>query len=581
MAIVMNALSRWEEAEQASMAVLKTEPDHAEAYNNLGRALVGQKKFEQAEAAYDKAIEAAPNNAAAENNLGNLHMQQRRYDLAEAAFLRAIEIDSGFLLAFSNLATTYMAMNWLDRAEEVCRAALKINPNFVPAVQSLGVVLSRNQQFDAAEQTFRHVLDLAPNHNQAISNLASLYSTQARFDEAERLFKTAITLNPNSTHAHLNLGICYSELGQMEASLKCLRKAIACDPNNIDAYYALSTSGKEKLDKAALDHLEGLVEDTEISLPTEQKTKALFALGMQTEGALSFGWFLKGNKLGAKILTSEVGAFDPEHHQSAFDRLKATFTEEFFKARKNWGNQSEVPVFVIGMPRSGTTLVEQIISAHSNADGAGERSDIPAFIRNFNQASGGEDSFPDNIQNLTEVQIGEWAEDYLDKFENLDSAARIVDKLPFNYAHLWLIQLMFPKAKVIHCKRDARDIGLSCFQQNFVKPHPWSCDLGHIGQYYNAYADLTAHWQNTLSLSFIDVCYEDVVVNSEAESRRLIDFLGLDWEPSILDFHTSARSVKTASKWQVREPIYAGSIGRWKEFEDQLKPMIEALKLAE
>jgi hypothetical protein len=131
-----------------------------------------------------------------------------------------------------------------------------------------------------------------------------------------------------------------------------------------------------------------------------------------------------------------VGAFDPEHHQSAFDRLKATFTEEFFKAWKNWGNQSEVPVFVIGMPRSGTTLVEQIISAHSNADGAGERSDIPAFIRNFNQASGGEDSFPDNIQNLTEVQIGEWAEDYLDKFENLDSAARIVDKLPFNYAHL-------------------------------------------------------------------------------------------------------------------------------------------------
>jgi Flp pilus assembly protein TadD len=579
LAIVMNALSRWLEAEQAAIAAAKADPEHAEAYNNLGRALAGQKKFEEAEAAYDKAIEFAPNNAAAENNLGYLHMQQGHYDLAEAAFLRAIEIESTFLLAFSNLATTYMAMEWLDRAEEVCRAALKIEPNFVPAVQSLGVVLSRNKQFEAAEQAFLHVLDLAPNHNQAISNLASLYSTQGRFDEAEQLFKSAITLNPNSTHAHLNLGLCYAELGQMADALASLEKAVACDADNVDAYYALASSGQASLDQAALDHLTALIEGADNALTPEQKTKTLFTLAMQTDGARSFDWYAKGNKLRAESLAESGQVFDPARQRETFTGLKATFTREFFVDRAEWGNDSATPVFVIGMPRSGTTLVEQIIAAHDEAEGVGERSDIPDLIKGFIQATGGEEAFPASALLLDKNQIAEDATAYLTKLENLSEGATwVVDKLPFNYAHLWLIQLMFPRAKIIHCRRDAKDVGLSCFQQNFVQSHPWSCDLAHIGHYIKAYEDLMNHWQNTLALPILEVFYEELVADQAAGSRRIMEFLGLDWQDSVMEFHATESRVKTASKWQVREPVYTSSIGRWQAFAEQLAPLTEVLE---
>jgi len=579
LAIVMNTLSRWPEAEQAAIAAAKADPEHAEAYNNLGRALAGQKKFEEAEPAYDKAIEFAPNNAAAENNLGYLHMQQGHYDLAEAAFLRAIEIESTFLLVFSNLATTYMAMEWLDRAEEVCRAALKIDPNFVPAVQSLGVVLSRNKQFEAAEQAFLHVLELAPNYNQAISNLASLYSTQGRFDEAEQLFKSAITLNPNSTHAHLNLGLCYAELGQMADALASLEKAVACDADNVDAYYALASSGQANLDQAALDHLAALIEGADIALTAEQKTKTLFTLATQTAGAQSFDWYVKGNKLRAESLTDAGQVFDPARHRDTFAGLKATFSKEFFTQRAEWGSESTIPIFVIGMPRSGTTLVEQIIAAHDEAEGVGERSDIPELIKGFIQTTGGEESFPASALMLDKNQIAEGATAYLTKLKNLsEGAARVVDKLPFNYAHLWLIQLMFPRAKILHCKRDARDVGLSCFQQNFVQPHPWSCDLAHIGHYTKAYEDLMNHWQNTLALPILEVFYEELVADQAAASRRIIEFLELDWQESILDFHATESRVKTASKWQVREPVYTSSIGRWQAFAEQLALLTEVLE---
>lgn len=586
MAIVLNGLERYSEAEKAAIVAIRTEPEQAEAYNNLGRALAAQHKYVEAEAAYDKAIEYAPNNAAAENNLGHLHMQQGRYELAEGAFLRAIEIDGTFLLAFSNLATTYMAMDWLDRAEEVCRTALRIEPNFVPALHSLGVVLTRNKQFEGAEQAFRQVIDLAPGHGQAISNLASLYSAYSRFEDAEKLFKKAIQLEPKSAHAYINLGVCYAELGQMEEALHCLQTALDCDPNNIDAYYALSTSGKAALAPGALEHLKNILASSSVALTSDQRTKGHFTLAMQLERQSdysgSFESYVSGNEHRIEQFKAEGLSFDPERHQASYGRYKEIFSADFFAERAEWGRgetqPESAPVFVIGMPRSGTTLVEQIIAAHPNAIGAGELPDMSAFIEGFIKATGGPDDFPASVAHLTSAQVTEWSDSYSAKLAKLSGGAPlVVDKTPFNYAHLWLIQLMFPNAKIIHCKRDPLDVGLSCFQQNFVQPHPWACNLAHIGHYHNAYVDLMAHWQKTLALPILDVVYEELVAEPEAESRRLIAFLGLDWQSEVLDFHKVVSKVKTASKWQVREPVYQRSVGRWQRYEEQLKPLLDVL----
>jgi Flp pilus assembly protein TadD len=586
MAIVLNALTRWPEAERASIAAIKTEQQHAEAYNNLGRALAAQNKYVEAEVAYDKAIEYAPENAAAENNLGHLHMQQGRYEFAEGAFLRAIEIDGTFLLAFSNLATTYMAMDWLDRAEEVCRTALRIEPNFVPAIHSLGIVLTRNKQFEGAEQAFRQVIDIVPRHSQAISNLAALYSTQERFGEAEGLFKQAILIEPKNAHAYINLGVCYAELGQMEEALKALRKALECDPNNIDAYYALLTSGKEALEPAALTNLEAILTSTTVALTSDQRTKAHFTLAMQydlqTDVARAFESYRQGNQYRTELFAADGKRFDPNQHREEVARYKEFFDTDFFAAREDWSIKSSdafpSPIFVIGMPRSGTTLIEQIIAAHPQAVGAGELPDIPMIVDGFIKVSSGQDEFPVSVNHINSDQLSEWSEGYSAKLAKIgEGAPFVVDKTPFNFLHLWLIQLMYPDAKVIHCQRDARDIGLSCFQQNFVQHYPWSCNLEHIGHYTNSYVDLMAYWQETLTLPILNVVYEDLVVNAESGSRKIVEFLELDWQDDVLGFHNAAGKVKSASKWQVREPIYQRSVGRWKKYEEQLKPLLDVL----
>lgn len=587
MAIVLNALQRWPEAESASIRAIKAVPEHAEAYNNLGRALAAQNKYAEAESAYDKAIEYAPNNAAAENNLGYLHMQQGRYELAEGAFLRAIQVNGTFLLAFSNLATVYMAMDWLDRAEEVCRTALRIEPSFIPAIHSLGVVLTRNKNLDGAEQAFLRVIDLSPTHSQAISNLAALYSAQDKFDDAEELFKKAILLEPKNSHAYINLGVCYSELGRMDDALKNFHTAVAYDPANIDAYYALSASDKEVFGAATLNDLEATLISENVALTSDQKTKTYFTLAMQNERlgniARSFEFYAKGNQHRTQSFQANGLIFNPEEHLLEFSRYKEVFSRDFFSARDYWPEDNlkniSTPIFVIGMPRSGTTLVEQIIAAHPQAVGAGELPDIMTLAENLQNCMDDKEKFPENIIHVTAHKMKERSQNFLVKLEKIGNGATyVVDKTPFNYAHLWLIQLLYPNAKIIHCKRDMRDVGLSCFQQNFIQALPWSCDLAHIGSYINACASLMTYWRKTLNLSILDVVYEDLVAAPDAGSRAIIDFLGLDWTDDVLDFHQSGNKVKTASKWQVRQPIYQHSIGRWEKYEMQLKPLISVLE---
>ena len=231
------------------------------------------------------------------------------------------------------------------------------------------------------------------------------------------------------------------------------------------------------------------------------------------------------------------------------------------------------------MPRSGTTLVEQIIGAHPDVVAGGELSIIGSFIDGFIKTNGGQDKFPSSSEGLVLNQIEEWSKIFSEKLQKIaNGAPYVIDKTPFNYNHLWLIQLMYPNAKIIHCIRDTRDVGLSCFQQNFIGQYPWSCGLTQIGHYINAYSNLMNFWQKTLKLSILDVVYEDVVFAVEDNSRAILEFLELEWHHSVLDFHTSDSNIRTASKWQVRKPIYKKSVGRWKKYEKQRIPLFSTLK---
>jgi len=254
---------------------------------------------------------------------------------------------------------------------------------------------------------------------------------------------------------------------------------------------------------------------------------------------------------------------------------RPSFQPIFFAARQDFGDRSAQPVFIIGLPRSGTTLVERIAMSHSQVASVGEVDDIENLSHDFSDG----DDFPKNVRNLTQDQSMDMARSYLRLLqEKSDRSLYVINKLPQNFFFAGLIHLLFPRAKIIHSVRDVRDSGLSCYFQNFEQPHPWSCDLAHLGHYINAYQDLIEHWRAVLPVPMLDVVYEDLVADLESHSRAIIDFLDLDWEPECLDFHTYKGAVKTASKWQVRKPVHNRSVGRWRDVEAQLAPMLDILK---
>ena len=245
------------------------------------------------------------------------------------------------------------------------------------------------------------------------------------------------------------------------------------------------------------------------------------------------------------------------------------FDADFLATRQGFGDDSEVPVFIVGMPRSGTTLVEQIAASHPAVFGAGERDDIGAL-------AGAQ--FPGGTADLDAVAAGTLARTHLERMRDLaGEALRITDKTPVNFLYLGLIALLFPRARIVHCRREARDVCLSCYFQNFVAGLPWATDLADLGRYHRAYRRIMDHWHQVLPLTILDVDYQDLVAAPEEGSRRIVDFLGLPWDDACLDFHRSRRTVRSAANWQVRRPIYATSVGRWKAYEPWLGPLLDAL----
>ncbi len=261
------------------------------------------------------------------------------------------------------------------------------------------------------------------------------------------------------------------------------------------------------------------------------------------------------------------------------DRLIAAFTPERLQSLPRAQHDSKTPVFILGMPRSGTSLVEQILASHPQVHGAGELNNIMRLESGMPDLVGGGKRFPDGLNKLTQEHVDELASHYLEHLAELSpDALRVTDKMPNNFLHLGTIQLLFPDARIIHCMRDPLDTCLSCYFQNFFAQHPYTNDLGHLGAYYNGYERLMAHWKQTLDLPIFDIRYEDLVENQETKSREMIEFIGLEWDEACLKFHENKRIGRTASYDQVRQPIYKGSVARWRNYESHLEPLRKALE---
>lgn len=489
-------------------------------------------------------------------------------------------------------ATHRSAQDWYERAG-LCRRAgdlagaldayrhsLRLNPRVVAPWVGLAQVLDANSQFEDARQCLQQAVTVDPASALARHLLAQAHQNLGAVEEAQREYEAALELDPRSVAAHFGLGQLQEDRGRPLEAAQAYRTARALDPSCIEALASLLGLGRQ------IDVAQEMAQAQQLLPQLEPRQRALLGYGLgkaceqQGQRDAAFAAYVVANAARRQL----AGGFDRARFDARINELIELFSPAFFAARASWGERSGRPVFVVGLPRSGTTLVEQILASHPDCFGAGELNVLSDL------ATGSPDRlhsraaiWPRCVTQLSARQVLELGTDYLRAAGRRapSAAIRVVDKQPLNFWHLGLVALALPHARIVHCTRDIRDCGFSIFSQNFNLQQQWSTDLGDIAYYWKGYRRLMAHWQDGCGLQILDVAYEDTVSDLPTQARRLLGFVGLPWDERVLSFHASERAVQTPSRWQVRQPLYRSSMARWRDYAQHLAPLLEAVEAEE
>jgi tetratricopeptide (TPR) repeat protein len=432
----------------------------------------------------------------------------------------------------------------------------------------------------------REAVRLRPGYALARNNLGRALQDLGQLEEAAAQYHEALRLKPDYARVYVNLAGALLEEGKPAEAVAHCREALRLEPHNALAYghiVSLAAEGHCGLTEGDLQAMKDLASDGR--LPRHEASHLAFALAevldRRGEYDEAFRYCDQANRLQREALKEQGRAFDPDAHQRLIDALIAAFTPDYFQAVHSFGVDAELPVFIVGMPRSGTTLVEQILASHPLAFGAGELRDMDRLRTTLEERVGAPGGFPACIARADRQLIRTLAEQHLERLARLGGqAVRVINKMPDNTLYLGLIATLFPRARIIHCRRNAVDVCLSCYFQHF-KSIMYASSLEDIGLYYRQYERLMAHWHAVLPLQLHEVVYEELVANQEPLSRDLIAFCGLDWNDRCLAFHKNRRPVQTASKLQVRRPLYASAVGRWRRYAVQLQPLLRVLGQAD
>jgi tetratricopeptide (TPR) repeat protein len=641
----LEARKNWPEAERSYRETLRLRPDFPDAAAKLARVLVSQGKLSEAEQSLRAYLEVRPRSATALVSLGEVHHARRELSQAIECYSQALDIEPGVADVHYRLGVAWKALGKLPEAERSFREAYRLQPDFADAAVKLASILLNQRRHAEAEHCLRGYLGRHPRSAEALVGLGELHDSRRELQEAIAFYRRALDIDPNLAHAHYRLGNALQILGAVEEAIAPYQTAVKLNPVFTDAYTGLGNAfancGRAPEARAAYsraleinpDCIMAIIGDAALYeregdyqaaydriLPLVQRgvehpmLGTTFAsicrhFGRSDEGIAYLERLLQGEVLWGRQeeqVRRTLGKFydkrgryqeafahyrranalrsshyDPDAHVATIDGIIATFSSTAMAAAPRSTNGSQRPVFIVGMPRSGTSLTEQILSSHPDVFGAGELFEITKIAQRLAGASTatGPD-YRSGIQGLTQDVVDTLAARYLSYIEDLDSqAARVTDKLPGNHQHLGVIALLFPKARVVHCMRDPRDDCLSIYFQHLAEGVGWAHDLRSLGHYYRQYERLMAHWRSVLDIPMLEIRYEELVTNQEAVSRQLIEFIGLDWDARCLAFHETQRVVATPSYDQVREPMYTSSMARWKNYESAIGPLITALAM--
>lgn len=563
------------EAYQYISATTQLQPDLLTAWLLLGRVCARLGDMEKSAVAYRNALQLKPDSDEAHYGSGFAAYQQNRYEDAVAGFARALEINPAYVEAANSLGTACQAIGRFDDALAAFERALQIQPDFTEALFGKASVLIEFARQPEAITCLRQVLQIQPDFVDAWLNLASALMTFSELDEALKCCEKALQLQPDNIDAIALAARIEQHAGQIEKAYQRLKPLIDTGIEQANIAVAFSdVCSSMNCPEEAIGLQEKLL-GSKASLPIISKRSLHFGLGKLYSKTGDYDKAFANYQAGNELRDID---WDPGVNSAQVDNIIQVFNKTFFSAAPRAMLQSRKPVFVLGMPRSGTSLVEQILASHPLVFGAGELADLLVLVHKLPVFVGVDIKFPYAARALDQAALDRIARQYLSHLDELSAdAQRVIDKMPGNFSFLGLIELLFPDARVIHCMRDPIDTCLSCYFQDFSRAQPYTYDLVHLGLFYQDYQRLMEHWKTTLNIPILDVSYEDLVCDQETVSRQMIEFLGLDWDDSCLQFHRTERFVATASYDQVRRPIYSSSVRRWEKYKAHLEPLIEVL----
>jgi tetratricopeptide (TPR) repeat protein len=520
---------------------LQIKPDYAEAHGNLGNALVALGKHHEAIASYTRALQIKPDYAEAHGNLGNALLDLGEHAQAIASYTKALQIKSDFAEAHYNLGNTLKA---LERHEE-------------------------------AIASYTRAVQIKPNHTGAHSNLGNSLRALGKHEAAIASYTTALMIKPDFAEAHSNLGHTLVDLGRHEEAVASYTAALRIKPDFAEARRSLGMLKKYRTgDPRIVQMLEQIANP---KITDHEKMHLSFALGKAYDdlgdAARAFKHLLEGNRLRKK----EIG-YDIRSDRRQFGQIKSIFGADDLPSLADDHHAAECkkrPIFIVGMPRSGTTLAEQILASHSQVHGAGElkilsRSVMP-ILNEIQELPAGK---------ITAAALAAIRSRYLTELDNLgDAGPYITDKMPLNFRWIGFILTAMPEAKIINLQRDPVATCWSIFTHYFSsKGNGYAYDLADVAEFYKLYVDLMDFWRERFPNQIYDLNYDALTENQREETQRLLDYCGLEWEPECLEFHKTERAVKTASSAQVRQAMYQGSSAAWRKYEAHIQPMLQALE---
>ncbi len=612
--LALKGLGRAVEAADQFRRVAALSPRMVEAHYHLGLVLTDQGQHAEAITQLQRAVELAPGRIAYRKRLAEVLLKQSQPEHALPHLQEAVRLRPGLADLHFKLGNALRDLNRLEDARAAYAEALRLDPTLIVANARIGITWKREGRLHEALGWFRKAVELDANNPHFWHRLGELHNERDEPEEGETCWRRALALSPPEpapvhvglgvalqdqgllpaaleqfqTAARLqpelasprhHLGVIHEQLGEMAEAEEAFRMALRLEPDFAAPFSRLATMLRDKLAEPDLVLLESRLADPK--LKERPRTRLLFALAhvLDSRGDYTRAAELlrEANALALKWADG-YHAYDPADHERFIDALAREFSSAFFQRTAHTGSSTRRPVFIFGLPRSGTTLVEQVLASHPKIHGAGELRLARQSFDAIPSVLGRSVPPLHGVAYLDGPAIGKLAEQHLAKLHELDGGAaeRIVDKMPDNYQQLGFLATLFPRAVFIHCRRDLRDIAVSCWLTDFSSIR-WANDPAHIAERFRGYRRLMDHWRSVLPVPLHEVQYEETVADLEGVTRRLLAACELDWDPACLEFYRTRRPVRTASIAQVRQPVYTSSVARWRNYERELGALFDAL----